>query len=411
MSVRRAVVLSGGGARGAYEAGVLRYVLEEIPRRLGRDVSFDLICGTSVGALHACYLAANAKAYGGAGRRLADLWSGFELGEVLPVSTADILRWPRRLLGVRRFAAELRSENLPDRLYGLLDTRPLEQIVLRAVPWREIRRNIVAGHLEALSVTATQISTGRAYVFIENREREIGPWPQDPSIVAQATRLLPVHALASAAIPLLFPAVRIGQGYFADGGLRLNTPLVPAVRLGADRVLVIALQHIASEEELERRRAQTVEAYGNPLFLFGKVLNAMLLDHVNADLARMRLINEILRDGQEAYGEDFVGRISQVSERHRGQPLKVIDDLVIRPSEDLGVIAARTVEERRDEVRVAPLLRLFLRSVGSTASEADLLSYLLFDGVYANALLDLGHADARAQEERLMRFFSDEPMR
>ena len=208
MSVKRAVVLSGGGARGAYEAGVLRYLLEELPRRLGHRPRFDVISGTSVGALHACYLAASAADGPEAGARLADLWRGFKIGEVLPVSAKDLLRWPRRLFGLARVASELRSDQLPDRLYGLFNTQPLEQIVVRAIPWREIRRNVQTGQLEALCVTATQISTGRAFVFIENRANRIDRWPEDPMIVAQPTRLLPIHALASAAIPLLF-ATRI----------------------------------------------------------------------------------------------------------------------------------------------------------------------------------------------------------
>jgi NTE family protein len=210
MSVKRAVVLSGGGARGAYEAGVLCYVLEELPRRLGRQPHFDVICGTSVGALHACFLAATAGQGPEAGARLADLWRGFKIGEVLPVSATDLLRWPRRLLGLARVASALRSGEPPDRLYGLFNTQALEQIVLKSIPWREIRRNILAGRVEALSVTATQISTGRAFVFIENRESRVDPWPRDRSVVAQAARVLPLHALASAAIPMLFPAVRIG---------------------------------------------------------------------------------------------------------------------------------------------------------------------------------------------------------
>jgi NTE family protein len=410
MSVKRAVVLSGGGARGAYEAGVLCYVLEELPRRLGRQPHFDVICGTSVGALHACFLAATAGQGPEAGARLADLWRGFKIGEVLPVSATDLLRWPRRLLGLARVASALRSDEPPDRLYGLFNTQALEQIVLKSIPWREIRRNILAGRVEALSVTATQISTGRAFVFIENRESRVDPWPRDRSVVAQAARILPLHALASAAIPMLFPAVRIGTTYYADGGLRLNTPILPAMRLGADRVLVIGLQYRPTEEEQAARIPQIVEAYGNPLFLFGKVLNAVLLDHVSADLRRMHLINEILMDGAQLYGPEFLDRINATSMRERGQRLKVIDDLLIRPSQDLGVMAGRLLEDHREEVRLAPVLRLFLRSLGTSTSESDLLSYLLFDAAYAAPLVELGFKDARAQEERFVRFFSDDPM-
>ncbi|UCE86377.1 MAG: patatin-like phospholipase family protein [Deltaproteobacteria bacterium] len=411
MKVKRAVVLSGGGARGAYEAGVLRYVLEELPRRLGRAPHFDVICGTSVGALHACFLAATAGQGPHVGSRLADLWRSFKIGEVLPVSARELLRWPRRLVGLARVGSELRSDQPPDRLYGLFNTEALERIVLRSIPWSEIRRNIVAGRVEALSVTATQISTGRAFVFIENRDGPVEAWPRDRSVVAQAARILPLHALASAAIPMLFPAVRIGSSYYADGGLRLNTPILPAMRLGADRVLVIGLQYRPTPEEEEARIPQIVEAYGNPLFLFGKVLNAILLDHVSADLRRMQLVNEILTDGRELYGPDFLDRINALSMRKRGHRLRLIDDLLIRPSEDLGMMAGRLINDGRVDVRLSPFLRLFLRSFGTSTSESDLLSYLLFDAAYAAPLVELGFNDARAQEERFLRFFSDEPMR
>lgn len=408
--IKRAVVLSGGGARGAYEAGVLRYVLEEIPRRLGEPVRFDLVCGTSVGAIHAGYLAGTAAQRRGAGDRLADIWRGFRVNEMLPFTATDLLRLPRRLLGLARLAEELRSERPPDRLYGVLDTQPLERVVLRSIPWRGIRRNVRDGLVEAVSVTATQIATGRAVVFVENRERRVGAWPEK-TIVAQPVRLLPVHALASASIPMLFPAVRVGSSYYADGGLRLNTPLMPAMRLGADRILVISLTHDPTEAELAERTEKAVASYGNPLFLFGKVLNALLLDPVDSDLRRMRLINEILIDGEKAFGDDFLDGINVLSTRERGLPFKVIDDLVIRPSRDLGVLAGEVLEERRAEVRLSAFLRLFLRSMGTTTAEADLVSYLLFDAAYAEPLVELGYADARANEEALVRFFSDAPMR
>ncbi|MHC4608311.1 MAG: patatin-like phospholipase family protein, partial [Planctomycetota bacterium] len=239
---RRAVVFSGGGARGAYEAGVVRYLVEELPRRLGRPVEFDILCGTSVGAIHACFLAATADQGPERGARLVDFWSSMRLDQVLPLSARDLIRLPRRLLGVRRIAEAMRDGEAPDRLYGLLDTSELERIVLRAMPWRRIRTNVNAGRVDAVCIAATQIGTGRVVIFMETRERRIQHWTRDPSIVPRPTRLLPTHALASAAIPLLFPAVRVASTYYADGGLRLNTPLAPALRLGADRVLVIALR-------------------------------------------------------------------------------------------------------------------------------------------------------------------------
>jgi NTE family protein len=408
--LRRAVVLSGGGARGAYEAGVIRYLVEELPRRLGHPVRFDILCGTSVGAIHACYLAATAHEDANRGARLVELWKSMRLDEVLPLSARDILSIPRRLLGLRRVAEAIRDGEAPERLYGVLNSQALERFVVRAVPWKHIRSNVRAGRVEAVCVAATQIATGRVAIFIENRDRQVSRWSRDPMIVARPTRLTPHHALASAAIPMLFPAVRIGNNYYADGGLRLNTPLAPALRLGADRVLVIALRQEPREAHEAAMMEQRVEDYANPIFLFGKVLNALLLDPIDADLARMRLMNEILEDGEKAYGAEFLDRINAVANRERANPFKRIEDLVIRPSEDLGRLAGQVLESMSRDDLTSPLLRFAARGLSGGPShtpESDLLSYLLFDGKFLAPLTVLGYGDASAREEELAAFFSD----
>jgi NTE family protein len=407
---RRALVFSGGGARGAYEAGVVRYLIEELPRRLGQPVRFDILAGTSVGAIHACFLAATAHMGAERGRRLVEIWSGMRIEEVLPLSARDLVVLPRRLLGLRRKVRAVRSGEAPERLYGVLDTGGLERIVLHAIPWRSIRPNVRAGLVESVCVAATQIATGRVVTFIESRLRELPSWTRDPTIVPRLTRLLPVHALASAAIPLLFPAVRVASSYYADGGLRLNTPLSPVLRLGADRVLVVALRQATSPSHDAALASQRIENYANPMFLFGKVLNALLLDHVDTDLARMRLMNEILDDGEAAFGPQFLERINAVAERERGQRFRRIRDLVIRPSADLGLLAGQTLSHMRSSASRSLLLRLAMRTLADdrASPESDLLSYLLFDGEFLAPLTELGYADARAKEEELCAFFSDE---
>ena len=371
-----------------------------------------MVSGTSVGAIHACYVAATAHQTQGRGARLAETWKSFQLEQVLPLSTGDLLRLPARLLGLRLRGNDRSNGKLPERLYGLLDTTRLGDIVQRSIPWRSIHRNVQEERILAVCVAATQVITGKTVVFIETKEQRVPRWTREPGVIPQPARLLPAHALASAAIPVLFPAVRIGSTYYADGGLRLNTPLMPAVYLGADRVLVIGLSNKSSDPEDAARAERRVEAYGNPIFMFGKVLNALMLDHVDTDLARMRLVNDILRSGAIAFGPDFLERLNNVSEIQRGQRFRRIHDLVIRPSLGLGALAGQVLEGKRGEASVAPLLRLFLRVLGSggAASEADLLSYLMFDQAYAVPAAELGFADARAREEDLLRFFSDEPI-
>lgn len=388
---------------------MLRYVFDELPRRLGRPPALDIICGTSVGAIHACYVAATAHETEGRGARLVNVWSSMRIEEILPVSVADLLRLPRRILGVRRVAEAMRSGAAPDRLYGLFNTETLERVVLAAIPWKHIRSNVREGRIHAACVAATQIGTGRVVVFIESPDRNITRWTRDPSIVPRPTRLLPTHALASAAIPLLFPAVRVASTYYADGGLRLNTPLAPALRLGADRVLVVSLRQEPRQANDAALAEQRVADYGSPLFLFGKVLNALMLDHLDTDLARMHVMNEILHQGEEAFGPEFVQRINEVALRDRGQPFRKIEDLVIRPSADLGALAGQILSNLSDAHSRSPLIRLAARNLteGGRTPESDLLSYLLFDGEFLAPLAELGFRDARAQEEQLVAFFTD----
>jgi NTE family protein len=407
---RRALVFSGGGARGAYEAGVVRYLVEELPKRIGREPKFDILCGTSVGAIHACYMAGTALQGPSRGVQLVDFWRTMKIEQVLPFSRSDLFDLARRMVGVRRMTELLRGASVPDRIYGMLNTRLLERMVVRAVPWRRIRSNVNGGHVDVVAVAATEIATGRVVVFLESRDRAIPGWIGDPSLVPEFTHLRPTHALASAAIPLLFPAVRIENRFYADGGLRLNTPLAPAIRLGADRILVVALRRHAQTAHEQALATHRVEDFGNPFFLFGKLLNAILLDHMDGDIARMRVMNDMIRDGERAFGPTYLDRLNAVSESHRGQRFRVIDDLVIRPSADLGALAGEVLKSIPQAGLRSPLFRIAMRGLGggsSRTAESDLFSYLLFDGDFLAPLAELGYRDAAAQEEELVKFFED----
>lgn len=403
-------MLSGGGARGAYEAGVLRYILDDLPRETGVRPRFDIVCGTSVGAIHAAFIAATADETEGRGQRLVEIWEHLQVDEVFRFSAGDLLGIPRKLLGVRNVARKLREGQRPDRLFGLLDTGPLEELVLRSIPWSKIGQNVQRGLVESVCIAATQLATGRAVVFCQQRSRALPPWASHTHIRMQPIRLSPVHALASAAIPLLFPAVRVGARYYADGGLRLNTPLAPAVRLGANRVLVVGLSHGATPNVSETLAQQRTASFGSPMFLFGKVLNALMLSPVDTDLARMHFVNDLISDGEAAFGEDFLDRMNAVGMERSGRPLQRIHDLVIRPSLDLGFLAGKLMHERADELELNAFLRMFMRAsdAGGEIKEADLLSYLLFDTAFTTPLVELGHADAELQRDALAQFFSEE---
>jgi NTE family protein len=385
---------------------VIHYLADELPRRLGRPVKPDILCGTSVGAIHACFLAGTADQDAGRGQRLVDFWGAMKVQEVLPFTTRDLFGLARRLFGLRRIAEAFRVGRAPERLYGLLDTRALERMVVRSVPWSSIHRNVMAGHVGAVCVATTEVATGRVVVFMDTKDHELPGWSRDPLLVPRITRLRPTHALASAAIPLLFPVVRIASTYYADGGLRLNTPLSPALRLGADRVLVVALRQGPSASHATAEHS--VSDYANPAFLFGKILNSLMLDHIDTDLARMRDMNELIRNGERAFGADFLARLGAAHESAH-EPRRAIDELVIRPSADLGVLAGQVLRDLPAASLRSPLFRLAMRNLepGRQSAEADLLSYLLFDGEFLAPLAELGYRDARAHEEELVKFFTD----
>jgi NTE family protein len=249
------------------------------------------------------------------------------------------------------------------------------------------------------------VKSGRTIIFVQNREGEVTRWARDPFIVARAATILPEHAMASAAIPLIFPAIRIGESFFCDGSLRLNTPLAPALRLGADRVLVIGLHY--QRPEGEAVPVVPENSAGSPAFLAGKVLNALLLDRVEYDAERLRLFNAILEEGRRVYGEDFLTRINEPIIQRRGTAYRIVRDLFLHPSRDLGALAAECLEHRKRGLEPRSWLsRWFLRLAARNAGgEADFLSYMYFDGCYAGHLIELGIADAEREKERLAAFF------
>jgi NTE family protein len=401
---RIALVLSGGGARGAYEAGVLSYLFESLPQRLGRAPHFDIVTGTSVGAVHACYVAGSSQDTPAA-ERLRSIWAALSLDGVYRLGMSDLIRLPLRLLGGLGVPGlSLPDEGpLPDHVAGLFDTSWLRALVMDRVYWHGIKRNLDDGKLAALAVATTEVATGRSVVFTDTRPQVSIPQGADPHVSYQVARIGPRHALASAAIPLLFPAIRIGNAYHCDGGLRLNTPLAPAIHLGADRVLVIGLRYQATVEELDALRRRREASVMSPSYLTGKALNALLLDRVETDLERLRLFNAILERGLEVYGPTFLDRINEPIAAQRGRPYRIVDSLYLPPSEDLGALASECLE--RDDGERSLVGRTLASVVArGTLGEADLLSYVFFDQAYTKRLVDLGRADAEASVDALCAF-------
>ena len=404
--VRRAIVLSGGGARGAYEAGVLRFLLGELPKKLGFYPRFDVYSGTSVGAVHCCYLAALSDDPEAGVRTLVEVWRNMSFARVYRFGVGDAWSFSKSLLG-SVFGRSIPDHESRSRIPGLLNTSPLESLVVEGIPWRRLRRNRRAGRFTAVCVSATEIATGRTIAFIDHRDREVPTWTNDVLHVARPARMGPEHALASAAIPLLFPTVRIGDTFYCDGSLRQQTPLAPALRLGSNRVLVVGLRHGRPPSLSDPLASERLEQMHSAGFLFGKILDALLIDRLEHDLGQMRVVNRILRAGLELYGDEYLERVNIQVKKERGLGFRVVEDCLIRPSRDIGVIAARHVARAKANPHRSILGQLAFGALtrGSPENEADLMSYLLFDGEYAAELIELGFSDAKAMEEELAAFF------
>ena len=393
---RTAFVLSGGGARGAYEVGVLSYIFGEMTRlRGGRPPRLDIVCGTSVGAINACCLAAHAADPVGGVARLVTLWDELELSKVLGFGIRQAVSLPRMLLGGGASAA------------GIFDVRPMAELVEREVGWRAVSRNLRRGNLRALSISTTEVSTGRTVIWMQTGPDVALPATAPPRTLIRSDLITTSHALASAAIPLLFPPVRLGGEYYCDGGLRLNTPIAPALRLGATHVFAVAL----SREVTGVVTAESGPIAPRPLgaaALLGKVLNAFLLDHVTNDLDVLARINSMISDGVVAYGPDFVTKVSEAARGRGGESYRPVRCLALKPTEDIGRLAADHVSRGKFQgsAMIGKQLLKILYIGGDT--DADLASYLLFDGGFARKLMDLGRADAAARREDLLSFFADD---
>ncbi len=396
-------VLSGGGSRGAYEAGIIQYLREDLPRRLGHHVPIDIVTGTSVGAINATFVAATADEPATQGQRLVAAWSALRIEEMIGLGAWDALRALKIVMG-----RDVQPAPGSFRYGGLLDTSGLERFVIKHIPWHGMERNLRSRAIHAIAVSATHVGSGHTVVFVSAADPVPVSWSRDPFVRHRAARIGPRHVLASAAIPLLFPSVKIGGEFFTDGGLRQNTPMSPAIRLGADKMLLVSLRHVADSESAQVEK-ERVEASPRPLFLVGKALNALMLDHTEYDLDRMQRVNHILAAGTAAFGPEFVDVMNRELAKLRGAPVRPIDAFHIRPSEDIGALAHDFVASGRVLVQSRVTRRLLHRLAESEAPhENDLLSYLLFDGNWAAELIALGRRDALAREEDFVRFFTSE---
>jgi NTE family protein len=395
------LVLAGGSARGAYEVGVVRYIVEEVARSLGCDVPIDVLSGTSAGSINAVMLAGHADKPSERGALLARKWTALELEDVVRPSTSEILRLAARLVG-----RTTRSDARAGRRGGIFDPSGVEAIVRDSVRFDSIVEHMRAGRLAALSISTTHVASGRTVVFVQRREGGVPRWGSDPTMIARPAEIRAEHVLASAAVPLLFPAVEIDGNFYCDGGLRQNVPLSPARRLGANSLIVINPRYISEEEPPPSLASAREREYPDPLFVVGKAMNALLLDRIENDIDRLERLNAVLRAGEHRFGATFSDMLNQELDGQGLSPLRPLDVVYVRASRDIGVLAAEYVRSPEYSKRVRGLIGRVLRRIAEGASEADLLSYVLFDGPFAEQLIEMGRSDAQARHDELVGFFA-----
>jgi NTE family protein len=371
---RTGLILSGGGARAAYQVGVLRAVAELWGRARGNP--FPVICGTSAGAINAAALAARADDFRKGVRDLLRVWRGFQVRQVYRADTFGVAR-----TGARWLAALMLGGLGRHNPASLLDNDPLRALLGSVMELDRIRSHIDRGDLYAVAISATGYTSGHSVSFFEaNSAAE--PWVRARR-VGMPARIGVEHLMASSAIPFVFPAVHIDAEFFGDGSMRQIAPVSPALHLGADRVLVIAVGRMATPTPAPRSNGH----YPSLAQIAGHVLSSIFIDSLEVDLERLARINRTL-----------AAMPAELRERN-ALGLRPIETLVISPSQDIDAIATRYGD------RLPRMVRFFMRGIGATRKTgATLLSYLLFDSAYCRALIRLGYRDAMARRDELAPF-------
>lgn len=368
-----AVALGGGGARAAYQVGVLRYVARAYP-----EFFFPVVTGVSAGGINASFLASHHGNLEQAVQELSGLWAGLEINDIFRtdvVSLAgNLVRWALRLVSGGATAAP--------RIRGLVDTSPLRSFLREALhpvdgELTGVAYNLAAQRLRALALSTVDYTTGTSVTWVEGCR--IQEWERPMRKAYQTTMTLD-HVMASSALPIFFPAVQVGKHWYGDGGVRLAAPLSPALHLGATRILAISTRYPRTREEQEE---ELVQGYPPPAQILGVLMNAIFLDLLDQDAVRLERLNRLL------------ARLSP-EEREGLKPVRL---LVIRPSRDLGKLAADL------EPRLPRGFRFLIRGLGTReVRSSDALSLVLFQKEYTRRLMDLGEADAEARKDEIRTF-------
>lgn len=357
-----ALVLTGGGARAAYQVGVLQAIAERLP-----ETTFPIVTGVSAGAINAAYLAAHTGSLGAAVEGLRAEWGRLTSEMIYGNGTRAWLQAAARWLRPRAVPRPPR----PPETRAIFDTRPLRDFLAGALRFDDIEANLRSGRLRAMALSATSYETGRSVTFVHGAPG-VPMWQRAHRLSVRAELSLD-HVMASSAIPIVFPAVRLNGGFYGDGSVRQTFPLSPAVHLGAERILAIGTRPAASPAG----PPDPVPTPPSPARAMGLLLDSVFMDHLDADAEVLGEVNRLI--GRTAPGD-------------RAPDVRPVDFFMIRPSRDLGAIAAEWSH------RLPRTLRLLVQGMGGARrGGADFLSYLVFDPDFTGRLIGLGASDAHAQ--------------
>lgn len=382
------LVLSGGGARAAYQVGVLQ-TIAAIRRDCGFGAGpnpFPVITGTSAGAINAAVLACGADDFESAMAELVDVWGNFHVEQVYDTGILGMVRSGARWLSLLSLGWLLRQKRMRPR--SLLNNDPLHDLLTKRVRFGRLPGLLQEGHLKALAITASSYGSGEHVTFFQS-DAPVAPWVRNQRL-AQHSPIGVAHLLASAAIPFVFPAVRLdgpqGPAFFGDGSMRQTAPTSAAIHLGAERILVVG----AGRMQEPQTRSTAEPQYPNLAQIAGHALSSIFLDSLSVDVERLRRINQTLQ--------------LIPPDKRTNTHLRPVELLLIAPSQRLDVIAAAHAQA------LPPTVQSLLRTLGRTDAPAQgqgdaLLSYLLFEAPYTRALMDLGRADAAAQSSEIRQFF------
>lgn len=374
-----ALILSGGGARAAYQVGVLQAVNELLPKNTHNP--FPIICGTSAGAINALALATHSGHFYEAVADLRQLWADLSTDRVYKTGWLDLIGGGMRLL------LSLFNEGMGGKKsIALLDNSPLRKFLTEHIDFSQLDVGIAKGDLKAVCVTAMNYSSGESMGFFQGQE-SVKPWNRYRR-TGVATRLSLDHLMASSAIPGIFPAVKLGMDFFGDGALRQLAPISPALHMGADRLFVVGVSN-NRDPQRHQRRTRHVKHSPSIAQVFGHLFNSAFIDALEGDIEHMERVNELL-----SLLPEEVRAASNLK-------LRPVESLVISPSRELDKLAGRKFRH------MPKSMRFFMRSAGATnkGGGSATLSYLMFEKPYIDDLMELGYLDAMWEKDRIQAFF------